>query len=347
MAMYQGPSAFPPSNPQLTPLSRNTPSEKASYHVTLHQHKNMRPTTLSAAFQPSPKRKRDQQPPPIPHINTTLRTASTPPPAGHASPEPDSPRNAVADQLQCMSITNLTAIPLSPLSPTDDIKRKKPKLDRNRMDSGTSLDEHLAGVSLRAHPDEKKGTADSIVVNTLPVRRKKEMAETPEAQQPRILFEDMPAFVQQQTTSIPTSLLQHPGAADHPSSSKTAGHMRQPHRRDKSPSPPLSPLTWQANEITGHLVDPAQDPDDDGTGLNGIGFRPTPAMAYVRAQRRRQQLLDWKAREAREARAKRSERRRRGVGGASSREATLEREIRAADATVTASSSKRSVKFAV
>ncbi|MCJ1256718.1 hypothetical protein MMC24_004542 [Lignoscripta atroalba] len=92
----------------------------------------------------------------------------------------------------------------------------------------------------------------------------------------------------------------------------------QPHARRKSP-PPLrlsqpddDPLTWHDSEITGH--DP-KDPSDDGYGINGIGFRPTPAMAHARAQRRKQQVAEWKNREAREARQRRSERRR---GGASS-----------------------------
>ncbi|PVH92665.1 hypothetical protein DM02DRAFT_619800 [Periconia macrospinosa] len=305
----------------------------------------MRSTTLSAAIHPSPKRKRDQPPPPLlPHINTTLRTASTPPRAN--SPVPDSPRNAVADQLQNMTLTNPSAIPMSPLSPADDIVRKKPKLeDKIRVDSGTSLDEHLAEAKSRAHQDGPKYSEEAIVVNTLPVRRK-EIPETPEAQQPRILYDARPTFTLPPTASIQTLSSHQSGTVNR--ISKVPGRTAQSHRRNKSPSPPLSPLTWQDNEITGHLADPAKDPDDDGTGLNGIGFRPTPAMAYARAQRRRQQVLDWKAREAREARAKRSERRRRGVGGASSREATVEREIRIADKMVTSSpSSRRTVKFAV
>ncbi|KAL9111001.1 MAG: hypothetical protein Q9187_007984 [Circinaria calcarea] len=48
---------------------------------------------------------------------------------------------------------------------------------------------------------------------------------------------------------------------------------------------------------------------EDLTGVNGIGYRPTPAMAYARAQRRKQQVAEWKSREAREARQRRSERR--------------------------------------
>ncbi len=75
--------------------------------------------------------------------------------------------------------------------------------------------------------------------------------------------------------------------------------------RKSSPEP--ESLTWRDDEITGH--DPT-DPDDDGYGLNCIGFKPTPAIAYARTQHRKQQILEWKTREAREARQKRTERRR-------------------------------------
>jgi hypothetical protein len=85
--------------------------------------------------------------------------------------------------------------------------------------------------------------------------------------------------------------------------------------------PDRAALTWHENEITGHDPD---DPDDDGEGINGIGFRPTPAMAYARSEKRRLQMAEYRNREAREARAKRSERRR---GGVSNKE---EREIEAA-----------------
>jgi hypothetical protein len=73
-------------------------------------------------------------------------------------------------------------------------------------------------------------------------------------------------------------------------------------------------MTWHEDEITGHAP---TDPDDDGEGINGIGFRPTAAEAYQRAQRRKQQMADYRSREAREARAKRSERRR-GTGSSES-----------------------------
>lgn len=53
-------------------------------------------------------------------------------------------------------------------------------------------------------------------------------------------------------------------------------------------------------------------PDDDGEGINGIGFRPTAAIAYARSQKRRKAVEEWKAREAREARQRRMNRRRGG-----------------------------------
>lgn len=80
-----------------------------------------------------------------------------------------------------------------------------------------------------------------------------------------------------------------------------------------SPGQDRTALTWQDSEITGHDID-AGDVNDDGEGINGIGFRPTPAMAWSRKQRRRQQVNEWRVREAREARMRRLERRRGGSG---------------------------------
>lgn len=76
--------------------------------------------------------------------------------------------------------------------------------------------------------------------------------------------------------------------------------------RSKSP-PPLN-LWWADTEITGHNP---TDPADDGYGINGVGFLPTPAIANARAERRKRQVAEWKSREAREARQRRSEARKR------------------------------------
>ncbi|CAN8105183.1 unnamed protein product [Discula destructiva] len=66
-------------------------------------------------------------------------------------------------------------------------------------------------------------------------------------------------------------------------------------------------LTWHEDEIT--VYDP-DDEEDDGVGINGIGFKPTPAIAYARTMKRRQQMADYRKREEREARARRNLRRR-------------------------------------
>lgn len=78
-------------------------------------------------------------------------------------------------------------------------------------------------------------------------------------------------------------------------------------------------LTWSWSEITGHDIDTSNH-DDDGEGINGIGFKPTPAMAAARKLKRKKQVEEWKTREAREARQRRAEERRRreGVGGSTS-----------------------------
>lgn len=71
-------------------------------------------------------------------------------------------------------------------------------------------------------------------------------------------------------------------------------------------------LYWQENEIVGYYSD---DPEDDGEGVNGIGYRQTAAQKLASARRRQAQLQEWKLREAADDRAKRGERRR-GAGQA-------------------------------
>ncbi|KAF1839759.1 hypothetical protein BDW02DRAFT_481481, partial [Decorospora gaudefroyi] len=281
------------------------------------------PTQLA---HPSPKRKRDQ-PPPIPLLNTALplRPVSTTPRGSSAPPSaPDSPRNAVADQLRGMTLTTIAAIPMSPLTPTDDVIRKKPKLDAISLHSRTGPDTGTADETTQSFRNDDK--LDRLA--PLPaLEASRVIPETPQAAQPR-MWPDIASFAQPTTfvsSSVNTSSKSLTSTSHKPRTQNRSSS--QPCPRNKSPSPPLSALTWQDSEITGHLADPSIDPDDDGTGLNGIGFKPTPALAYARSQKRRQQLSEWKARETREARAKRNERRRRGIRGTPSRDTTVEREL--------------------
>ena len=88
---------------------------------------------------------------------------------------------------------------------------------------------------------------------------------------------------------------------------KSPVHTTNPPASASNPSSPRS-LWWTDMEITGHNP---SDPTDDGYGINGVGFIPTPAMATARAEKRRRQVREWKEREAREARVRRGQRRQR------------------------------------
>ena len=67
-------------------------------------------------------------------------------------------------------------------------------------------------------------------------------------------------------------------------------------------------LTWQEDEIT--VYDP-EDADDDGEGMDGVGFQPPPGAARATARRKLGQLAGYRRMVEQEAR----ERRRRRRGG--------------------------------
>ena len=75
-----------------------------------------------------------------------------------------------------------------------------------------------------------------------------------------------------------------------------------------TPLPSVCDSWWSEVDITGHELD-LDDPGDDGEGINGIGFVPTPALAALRAEKRRKQIIDWRARENKEARIQRGRKR--------------------------------------
>jgi hypothetical protein len=103
-----------------------------------------------------------------------------------------------------------------------------------------------------------------------------------------------------------------------PTSTSTTQSSNQPNSTKPPPKnhhkakPDVSGLTWQDSEITGHEIH--RSLGDDGEGINGVGFRPTPAIAQARRQKRKHQLSEWRAREAREARQRRFEKRQQGGG---------------------------------
>lgn len=95
-------------------------------------------------------------------------------------------------------------------------------------------------------------------------------------------------------------------------SSNQPTSIKPPPKNHHKAKPDVSGLTWQDSEITGHEIH--RSLGDDGEGINGVGFRPTPAIAQARRQKRKHQLSEWRAREAREARQRRFEKRQQGGG---------------------------------
>ncbi|KAI9728347.1 MAG: hypothetical protein M1828_003747 [Chrysothrix sp. TS-e1954] len=117
--------------------------------------------------------------------------------------------------------------------------------------------------------------------------------------------------------------LPHISSALDAASSSIAKPKAKMKRRSKSPPLASTPssLAWDASEITGHLLD---DPDDDGTGLNGVGFRPTALEAQRREARRKEQVERWRRTVTAEERRRRGERRLAGDAAASSGRAVAE-----------------------
>lgn len=266
----------------------------------------------------SPKRKRDATEttsslspslPFTPSLNTDLPVHSISEDDG-ILPGDGSPRTAVAGRFQNLHIQT-TDIKLDFKGRSDDeASQKKSRLmeqDHDDADhSGTAMAVHGSSTHIRqasegtVEPLEPAATGDVPEIATV---------EAP------ILPYPSPEPIQDPSPN-PSSSSKQPAPAKDQSSAP------------RSP-PPTDSLTWQDSEITGHAP---TDPLDDGYGINGIGFRPTPAVAYARAQKRTRQIQDWKTREAKEARQKRSERRR-GIGhgateGEDLRESDQQRRVR-------------------
>ncbi|OMP88007.1 hypothetical protein BK809_0002764 [Diplodia seriata] len=298
----------------------------------------------------SPKRKRGPSDPAVPttqpfapRLNTTsafpgpidARCASASDPhssapgallaAANVESGSESPRSRVANQFERLQIHKGgggggSTLPVTDFGSGDagTNATKKAKHSDSHADSQHSTLQE--GGNRLSYPHELSSPPSQPVL---------EIAETP--QPPTVRF----------AAATTTATTDDGGARPSPSSSPSVKlflSTRRPnpklqHRRSPSPSirtfatssgtptsassslaPPPPPssdqaaLTWQDSEITGHEID--RERDDDGYGINGLGFRPTHAVAQHRALKRRQQILEWRAREAREARQKRSERRR-------------------------------------
>ena len=234
----------------------------------------------------SPKRKRDIQESPLVDApsQTRLRTTKLPthsPIYGETSAG-GSPRSTVAGDLQGLNLDSYNSIPQL------DFSRNHEPVYEPSIRSTPTENGFIPNARLPSHrhtlnaPVTPPLTLDEFHTTTVCMSHERPMQlEVPET--PRL-----------RPVSSPTP----------PPSAKTSLESKP-----IAPLPsPIPKLWWDDSEITGH--DP-KDPNDDGYGINGIGFLPTPAIANARLQRRKKQVAEWKNREAKEARQKRSDRRRR------------------------------------
>ena len=83
-------------------------------------------------------------------------------------------------------------------------------------------------------------------------------------------------------------------------------------KEDEGEEEQLALLFWRDDEIVGYYSD---DPEDDGEGVNGIGYRQSMAERRVIERKRQAQIREWRTREAAEDRARRGNRRRGGYPG--------------------------------
>ena len=223
--------------------------------------------------------------------------------------EPQSPRTNVSNQLQSLQILD-SQIPLL------DFGRKHEDLDRvNRGLSSSKVGNLGCDNMTTARTKGPKQVTLEDSAYTISTSTRLDVSSTlttnPEPPSTPTLHPISPldptarTISPLPTTAVPPAISPLPRGTPPP----TAESHTIPHSLSPRSSPPasISELVWQESEITGHSPD---DPTDDGYGINGIGFRPTAAMAQARTRRRRQQVAEWKSREAREARQRRMDRRR-------------------------------------
>lgn len=242
--------------------------------------------------QPGPSEKRDAPPSTPPERIISLDHRSCVP--GSASP-----RTVVARQFEDLDIK-------AELSSAQPPQTKKTKTDQS--DTGAKL---LPPATVKGS-EQLTGNAESGgPVKPLPWLKTRQ-ALVPDASQKSTESADAPRFLLSSpimddeinptvaSASSPPSTegLQVPGTTPFTFTSPIVSP------RALSPMPDQESQFWSLSEITGHDPD---DPDDDGTGINGVGFKPTAAMAAVRSSKRKQQVESWRKREAEDARRRRAE----------------------------------------
>lgn len=275
-----------------------------------------RESSLTAVAAPgsrseSPKRKYTEAmtlPSRLPPLNVDVPDIATADAYYLSEGKCDSPRSRVAEKLEALDIDHQA-------SAEEDAPRKRIKTDQHQPASKLSGFEVTPKKLPRPRfdlPHHQQHRSSGAVL---------EIAETPGC---RPEVDARPSTPSPLAKQVETSMSKNNNIS--PIVRITPKRMRSPPPPMASPSSPeksnnglstspdsnqnsanLTNTTWQDSEITGHQIHAALG--DDGEGINGIGFRPTPAIAQARSQKRKHQISEWRAREAKEARQRRYEKR--------------------------------------
>lgn len=219
----------------------------------------------------------------------------------------DSPRSRVAEKLEALDIDQAAAV-------EEDAPRKRIKTDQHQPASKLPRFDVTPKKLPRPRfdlPHHQHRPSEAVL----------EIAETPGCRPEVDARPSTPSPLARQVETpmskhnispivriTPKRMRSPPPPVASPSSPDKAANRLSTSPDNSQDSADLADTTWQDSEITGHHIHTALG--DDGEGINGIGFRPTPAIAQARSQKRKHQLSEWRAREAKEARQRRYEKRR-------------------------------------
>ncbi|MCJ1318594.1 hypothetical protein MMC15_003924 [Xylographa vitiligo] len=248
----------------------------------------------------SPKRKRD---PATDHTASLspcpirLRTDISPQSLDYCNSGNESPRTTVAGQMQALRLGHEQALPLLPTQVPEKLSR-------------------TVNTSAVAYQPQVPNCSDASFKFIAPQAQN---ANSMNSSFGSTTSDTYISFINGAATppSVPSTPHLKPVS---PSPARTISPL--PRGRPKSPPPPprspspaaelasaalLFTPSLPARAVSSPSPSPLSTIELENLGLNGIGYRPTPAMAYARAQRRKQQVAEWKSREAKEARQRRSE----------------------------------------
>lgn len=267
----------------------------------------------------TPKRKRDEEGPSLAPISTTSKFSFQLPEAKSDEDGSASPQSRVVHKFRGLALGSGGGV-------AQQQGREGP-YDPTRDEQDDYNDELFASRKRAKIPELDMTDADAAAPVVIP---DPEVKSDP-IPAPKIIVADPDAAAEntyQPTTAATTTATAGPQRS-HPSIDRLQDYKSRGRRRVGTPplkgrkgkaaetqnegeameivDPIRAALTWKEEEIT--IYDP-EDEDDDGTGINGVGFMPTAAMAYARTQKRRLQLAEYKKREESEARARRNQRRR-------------------------------------